>query len=143
MTHNPPPVISDDKAPTASHPPNTTPVESSQSTFSDAPSKENSDYVYNYNCALLTDGLFFLNFLDAVSEGDGLRLMRQCKYMLLYCRADGHHSNNRHSVSTPFCLQETVKGLFATELSTTGQAEVTTFHMIWRWSTATCSINRE
>lgn len=92
MTHNPPPVISDDTAPTASHPPNTT-TESSQSTSSDAPNKENSDDVYNYNCALLTDGLFFLNFLDAVSEGDGLRLMRQYRYMLLYCRADGHHSN--------------------------------------------------
>lgn len=34
------------------------------------------DDVYNYNCVLLVDGLFFLNFLDVVSEGDGLRLMR-------------------------------------------------------------------
>lgn len=50
------------------------------------------DDVYNYNCALLADGLF-LNFLDAVSEGDGFRLMTQYKYMMLYCRADGHHSN--------------------------------------------------
>ena len=51
------------------------------------------DDVYNYNCALLADGLFFLNFLDAVSEGDGFRLITQYKYMMLYCRADGHHSN--------------------------------------------------
>ena len=35
------------------------------------------DDVYNYNCALLADGLFFLNFLDAVSEGDGFRLITQ------------------------------------------------------------------
>ncbi|XP_074619605.1 uncharacterized protein LOC141878531 [Acropora palmata] len=51
------------------------------------------DDVYNYNCALLADGLFFLNFLDAVSEGDGFRLITQYKFMMLYCRADGHHSN--------------------------------------------------
>ena len=51
------------------------------------------DDVYNYNCALLADALFFLNFLDTVSEGDGFRLITQYKYMMLYCRADGHHSN--------------------------------------------------
>ena len=38
------------------------------------------DDVYNYNCALLADGLFFLNFLDAVSEGDGFRLITQYKF---------------------------------------------------------------
>ena len=54
--------------------------------------KTKDDDVYSYNCALLTDGLFFLNFLDAISEGDGQRLMRQYKYMLLYCRSDGQHS---------------------------------------------------
>ena len=37
-------------------------------------------------------GLFFLNFLDAVSEGDGFRLITQWKYTMLYCRDDGHHS---------------------------------------------------
>lgn len=50
------------------------------------------DDMYNYNCALLADGLLFLNFLDAVSEGDGARLMRQYKYMLIHCKADGQHS---------------------------------------------------
>lgn len=54
--------------------------------------KKTQDDVYNYNCALLTDGLFFLNFLDSISEGDGLRIMRQYKYMMLYCKADGEHS---------------------------------------------------
>ena len=54
---------------------------------------ESGDDVFSYNCALLADGLFFLNFLDAGKEGDGIRLMRQYRYMLLYCRADGHSSN--------------------------------------------------
>lgn len=29
------------------------------------------DDVFNYNCVILIDGLFFLNFLDVVFEGDG------------------------------------------------------------------------
>ena len=48
--------------------------------------------MYNYNCALLEDGLSFINFLDAVSEGDGQRLMRQYKYFMLMCKACGSHS---------------------------------------------------
>jgi len=68
------------------------------STNSDSPSKyspttkKETDDIYNYNCALLEDGLFFMNFLDAVSEGDGQRLIRQYKYFMLMCKADGCHS---------------------------------------------------
>ena len=32
-------------------------------------SEKDRDDIYNYSCALLEDGLFFINFLDAVSEG--------------------------------------------------------------------------
>lgn len=133
MNHNPLPVSSGDASSNASQPSSSTPRESSESTSS---KDKLDDDVYNYNCALMADGSFFLNFLDAVSEGDGLRLMRQYKYMLLYCRADGHHSNKHslsvsisHSASTPCCLQGTVKGLFGTDLLTTAEAEETTLHM--------------
>ena len=51
-----------------------------------------SDDIFNYNCALLADGLFFMNFLDAIPESDGARMMGQYKYLLLYFRADGTHS---------------------------------------------------
>ena len=51
-----------------------------------------SDDIFSYNCALLADGLYFLNFLDSVKEGDGERSMRQYRYMLLYCRADNQGS---------------------------------------------------
>ena len=54
-------------------------------------SKETDD-MFNYNSALLSEGLFFMNFLDAVSEGDGERLIRQYKYLMLLCKADGSHS---------------------------------------------------
>jgi hypothetical protein len=34
----------------------------------------------------------FFNFLDAIKEGGGARLMRQYKYFMLFCKADGCHS---------------------------------------------------
>ena len=54
--------------------------------------KIKSDDVFNYNCGLLADCLLFFNFLDAIKEGDGMRLMRQYKYFMLYCKADDPHS---------------------------------------------------
>ena len=50
------------------------------------------DDIYSYNCAFLEEGLFFMNFLDAVKEGDGARIVRQYKFLLLLCKADGQHS---------------------------------------------------
>ena len=47
------------------------------------------DDVYNYNCALLTDYFLFSNILYVIKEGDGERIMRQYKYIMLYCKADG------------------------------------------------------
>ena len=34
------------------------------------------DDVFYYNCSLLTDCFLFFNFLDAIKEGDGVRVMR-------------------------------------------------------------------
>ena len=51
-----------------------------------------TDDVYNCNCSLLEEGLFFSNFLDAISEGDGLRITRQYKYLFMSFKADGQQS---------------------------------------------------
>lgn len=85
MTHNPPPDVPANLAEPTSDQAN-----SNKSVTTEQDVK--SDDVYNYNCALLADGLFFMNFLDATAEGDGARMMRQYKYLLLYCRADGASS---------------------------------------------------
>ena len=85
MTHNPPPDVPANLAEPTSDQAN-----SNKSVTTEQDVK--SDDVYNYNCALLADGLFFMNFLDATVEGDGARMMRQYKYLLLYCRADGASS---------------------------------------------------
>ena len=85
QTHHPSSAMENDDSPGSISAPE-------HSASSEDSSKTKGDNVYSYNCALLTDGLFFLNFLDAISEGDGQRLMGQYKYMLLYCRSDGQHS---------------------------------------------------
>lgn len=81
MTHDPPPIFDDPPTPTLDKPKETSEEK-----------KVKKDDTFCYNSALITDGLFFLNFLDAVSEGDGARVMRQYKHMLMYCRADTKHS---------------------------------------------------
>jgi len=82
LSHDPPPEIPVDPI-----------VESAEPTsIKPSPKSSKQDDVYSYNCALLEDGLFFMNFLDAVSEGDGKRIMRQYKYFMVMCKADGSHS---------------------------------------------------
>eukprot|EP00794_Sanderia_malayensis_P000968 gene968-282_t len=50
------------------------------------------DEMFNYQLALLDYGLLTLNFFDAVSEGDGMRVLRCWKYMLPRLRNDGQRS---------------------------------------------------
>ena len=85
LTHNPPPNVPTNQAEPSCDQPVSEEASTSQLHIK-------SDDVFNYNCALLSDGLFFMNFLDSISEGDGGRLIRQYKYFLLYCRVDGTHS---------------------------------------------------
>ena len=50
------------------------------------------DDVYNYNCAILADCFLFFNFLNAIEEGVGERIVQQYKYIMLSCKANGSHS---------------------------------------------------
>ena len=56
------------------------------------PTKDSSsvsdDDVFNYNCSLLTQGLLFMNFLDATSEGDGEKSIRCSKLFLLHFKEE-------------------------------------------------------
>ena len=50
------------------------------------------DDVRNYQLALLEYGMLYLNFSDAISEGDGLRILRCWKFFLMFLKADGARS---------------------------------------------------
>ena len=78
LGHNPPVVVSED-------------ISDDTTESTTLPSK-GADDMFNYNAALLSEGLLFLSFLDAVSEGDGMRIIRQYKYLMLLCKADDPHS---------------------------------------------------
>lgn len=49
-----------------------------------------SDGIHNYACSLLTHGLLERTFKDASQEGDGERLFRHWKFLLLHFKATGH-----------------------------------------------------
>ena len=46
-----------------------------------------NDKVHAYACEVLTLGLFYTEYCDAIREGDGLRLLRCWRYMLLLFKA--------------------------------------------------------
>ena len=48
------------------------------------------DGVFNYASAVLNDGLLFMELRDAIREGDGPRIIRCWKFMLLYWKHAGH-----------------------------------------------------
>eukprot|EP00794_Sanderia_malayensis_P008377 gene8377-9276_t len=50
------------------------------------------DGMFNYQCSLLDVGMVVVNFYDAVSEGDGPRVIRCWKFMLQYLKKDGASS---------------------------------------------------
>jgi len=81
LTHQPPPEVDLQLVPCPGKPEKIKPKETAL-----------KDDIYDYNSALLSDGMLFLNFLDAVKEGDGSRIMRQYKYFMLWCKADKSHS---------------------------------------------------
>ena len=72
--------------------------ESSHGLFTDDPpapqsvqpsSSEESDDMFNYQCSLMDHGLLYINFTDAVADGDGDRIMRCWKFLLLHFYSDG------------------------------------------------------
>ena len=62
---------------------------------------EESDDVFNYQCNLLNHGLLYANFRDAISEGDGERILRCWKFLLLHFYADGS-SNTKYAIEALF-----------------------------------------
>lgn len=49
------------------------------------------DGVFNYACSILNDGLLLFELRDAIHEGDGPRILRCWKFMLIYYKHAGHH----------------------------------------------------
>ena len=64
-------------------------VDLSTNFSSDSCSKTATNHVYAYACETLSLGLLYFEFRDAIKEGDGDRVMRIWKYLLLLFKASG------------------------------------------------------
>ena len=91
MTHDPPPFV-----------PEPTVFVSTKTPKTSSTSDTKDDDVFNYNCSLLNQGLLFMNFIDATSEGDGERTLRCWKLPLLHFKAN--KSTTKYALETPYLL---------------------------------------
>ena len=63
------------------------------------------DGVYAYACGLLSSGLLLLELKDAICEGDGNRIIRCWRYMLLIYKATGRINYSIEAFNTLMHLQ--------------------------------------
>ncbi len=64
-----------------------------------------TDDMFNYQCSLLEYLMLLRNFTDAVSEGDGARIIHCWKFLLLYLKADSASSRKYCWKDSIFCAR--------------------------------------
>ena len=64
-------------------------VDVSYGSDGEAHKEHSDDLVLSYACESLTLGLFLMEFIDAIREGDGLRIVRCWRYFLLLFKTTG------------------------------------------------------
>lgn len=57
--------------------------------FDSKPTEHDNDKVLQYSILLMSIGLLYWEFSDAIKEGDGMRVIRCWRYMMLYFRTTG------------------------------------------------------
>ena len=63
--------------------------------------KDDTDCVHSYACEVMNLGLLYMEFCDAVKEGDGDRVIREWKYLLLLYRASKRQNYAIEAFSLP------------------------------------------
>ena len=61
------------------------------------------DDMYNYQCSLLDQGLFYMSFIDATAEGDGNRIVRCWKFLLLHFLAS---KKTKYAIQAQYFLMQ-------------------------------------
>ena len=79
-------------------------VETSQSVHRVA-----EDGIRNYASAILSDGLLLLEFKDSIREGDGPRILRSWKALLLYFYESNHYNYTKEAVRMLACYCECLR----------------------------------
>ena len=83
---------------------------------SDGARESSPDGVFNYGSAVLNDGLVLLELRDAIHEGDGPRIIRCWKFMLLYWWHGGHTKYTSEAIHLIGAIQATASPRIAQEL---------------------------
>ena len=78
--------------------------------------KASPDGVFNYASAVLNDGLLLLEFRDAIHEGDGPRIMRCWKFLLLFFRFAGHTKYAQEALNMQLLLNGSTSPQVANQL---------------------------
>ena len=87
------------------HPESSMDLESEQENSSASSTPPREDYIYNYACVRLSFGMLIRNFNDAVREGDGVRILRCWKFLLLIYKANKHH---KYALSALHLIAKTI-----------------------------------
>ena len=86
-------------------------------TASHAVKKRSPDGVFNYASAVLNDGLLLLEIRDAIREGDGPRVIRCWKFMLLHWRHAKHTKYSLEALHLLSAVNATATKRIAHELT--------------------------
>lgn len=70
-------------------------------TFATSVAKGGAATVHDYTCEVLSLGLLFLNFKDAVREGDGDRVLLMWKYFMVIFKSMGHKNYAAEAFTLP------------------------------------------
>ena len=102
------------------HPESSMSQETGPENTSASSSPPSKDYIYNYACVRLSFGMLIRNFNDVVREGDGVRILRCWKFLILIYKANKHHKYAlQHCILaqrlSPYSLLNKLSGLFGTE----------------------------
>lgn len=88
----------------------------------DAETEVMQDDVYNYQRNLMDHGMY-LNFTDAIREGDGERIIRCWKYLLLHFFADGDKST-KYAIEALHCSCSSSNRLFFPHIRRTAKSGI-------------------
>jgi L1 cell adhesion molecule like protein len=83
-----------------------------------APGHGSNDFIHVYACEVLTLGLIWLNYYDAIKEGDGERIMKIWKYLLLIFKKAGRTNYSKEAAVLLINFHFTTSERVAAEIMT-------------------------
>ena len=116
--------------------------------MTDKKAPDSTDTVYLYATEVITLGLLWHGFHDAIKEGDGDRILRYWKFLLIAFKATGHRNYAKEAVNLlyqyyyVFSERKKKQLLWSRCVNTRGYTLVPTYHVTCTWNTSTDNSSR-